>query len=104
MGPKDVIRNVFRSNDYIMNDYLKDLNDEDLLVRAVPTANHIAWQLGHLIKSEVGLSKYVPGAVGAVKEVEALSFGPRRRIEASTLSAMDFGWKLSDLALIAALA
>src|SRR5262249_37750246 len=37
--------------------------DADLLVRPVPGANHIAWQLGHLIASEHHMiSKSVPGA------------------------------------------
>jgi hypothetical protein len=62
MGPKDVIRIVFRFNDNVLNDYLKDLSDADLLLRPVPGANHIAWQLGHLISAEAGLSKYIPGA------------------------------------------
>jgi hypothetical protein len=31
---------------------LSDLSDADLLVRPVPRANHIAWQLGHLIIQE----------------------------------------------------
>ena len=35
--------------------YLADLSDADLLVRPVPGANHIAWQLGHLIGAEVEL-------------------------------------------------
>jgi len=29
-----------------------DLSDQDLLLRAVPGTNHIAWQVGHLIASE----------------------------------------------------
>ena len=37
--------------------YLGDLSDADLLVRPAPGANHIAWQLGHLIVSESGLIK-----------------------------------------------
>src|SRR4051794_12554190 len=41
----------------MMNWYLSDLSDADLLVRPVPGANHIAWQLGHLIMSEGGLTK-----------------------------------------------
>lgn len=32
--------------------YLGDLSDADLLVRAIPGTNHIAWQLGHLIAAE----------------------------------------------------
>jgi hypothetical protein len=31
---------------------VSDLSDADLLVRPVPQANHIAWQLGHLILRE----------------------------------------------------
>ncbi|MCG8408609.1 MAG: DinB family protein [Phycisphaerales bacterium] len=31
---------------------LSDLSDEDLMARPVPDANHIAWQLGHLVTSE----------------------------------------------------
>src|SRR5207247_8530486 len=65
MTPKDGIRNGFRFNDFVLNDYLKDLSDDDLLVRPVPTANHIAWQLGHLINAEAGLSKYIPGTTSA---------------------------------------
>jgi len=61
VNAKDVIRNLFRFNDNVLNDYLKDLSDSDLLIRVVSGANHIAWQLGHLIKSEAGLGKYIPG-------------------------------------------
>jgi len=32
--------------------YLSDFTDAEILVRTVPGANHIAWQLGHLIKAE----------------------------------------------------
>src|SRR5262245_17775919 len=31
--------------------FLDDLSDADLLVRPVPGANHIAWQMGHLIQA-----------------------------------------------------
>ncbi len=36
----------------VVQAYLGDLSQDDLLVRPVPGANHIAWQLGHLISSE----------------------------------------------------
>ena len=61
MGPKDVIRHVFKSNDNMLNSYLSDLSDADLLLRPVPGSNHIAWQLGHLISAEQSLLKYIPG-------------------------------------------
>src|SRR5260221_5518002 len=69
MGPKDVIRHLFQSNDSMLNTYLSDLSDADLLLRPVSGANHIAWQLGHLIKSEQSLLTAVPGA--AVTELPA---------------------------------
>jgi hypothetical protein len=34
---------------YVINGYLDDLSDSDLLVRPSAGTNHIAWQLGHLI-------------------------------------------------------
>lgn len=42
---------------------LSDLTDADLLVRPLPTANHIAWQLGHLITAEHGLVSKVTDQV-----------------------------------------
>ena len=49
MQAKDVIKLALKSNQDILNMYLADLSDQDLTVRPVPTANNIAWQLGHLI-------------------------------------------------------
>src|SRR5262245_36030244 len=65
MSPKDIIRRLFRSNDHIVNEYLKDFSDAELLVRPVPGANHIAWQLGHLINAEVMLLRMIPGTTSA---------------------------------------
>jgi len=61
MTAKDVIRGLFATNDFVLNEYLKDIVDADLLIRPVPNANHAAWQLGHLIKSEAQLLKLIPG-------------------------------------------
>jgi uncharacterized damage-inducible protein DinB len=54
---KEVVRIALSSTQPLLSMYLTDLSDADLLVRPVPNANHIAWQLGHLIKSEVDLIK-----------------------------------------------
>jgi hypothetical protein len=51
----------------IVQGYLGDLSDADLLVRPVPGANHIAWQLGHLIQAEHDMMEAVaPGAMPAL--------------------------------------
>src|SRR5919201_5668199 len=52
MQAKDVVRSALNSTQNMLEMYLSDLSDADLLVRPVPNANHIAWQLGHLIISE----------------------------------------------------
>jgi uncharacterized damage-inducible protein DinB len=52
MSAKDVIRHTLGMSDNIIQSYLKDLSDADLLVRPVDGMNNIAWQLGHLIGSE----------------------------------------------------
>ncbi len=62
MNAKDAIRTALQSSSGILNMYLSDLSDADLLVRPVPNANHIAWQLGHLIAAEQQLGSAIPGA------------------------------------------
>src|SRR3954451_16976392 len=58
----DAIRTSLRSTQQLVTWFLSDLSDADLLVRPVAGANHIAWQVGHLILSEPMLAKSVPGA------------------------------------------
>jgi hypothetical protein len=52
MTSKDILKHALDSNHNILSMYLSDLSDADLLVRPAPSANHIAWQLGHLIAGE----------------------------------------------------
>lgn len=57
MNAKDAIKNALTSTQNILAMYLSDLSDADLLVRPAPKANHIAWQLGHLIGAECGMMR-----------------------------------------------
>ncbi len=52
MNAKDVIKNGINMAHMVTTEYLSDLNDAELLTRPCDGANHIAWQLGHLIESE----------------------------------------------------
>lgn len=52
MNAREAIKLSYGTPDYICRLYLADLTDSDLFVRPVPGANHIAWQLGHLIATE----------------------------------------------------
>ena len=55
MNTYDAIRSSVAAAHQVLQAYVADLEDRDLLVRPVPGANHIAWQLGHLIVSEQGM-------------------------------------------------
>jgi hypothetical protein len=67
MTTKDAIKYVMDTSLFVVNTYLSDLSDADLMVRPVKGANHIAWQLGHLIESERDLvDSACPGASPAL--------------------------------------
>jgi hypothetical protein len=61
MNAKDTIRLSLKTNHDLLKSFLADLSDADLLVRPASAANHIAWQLGHLIGSEAGMMRQIPG-------------------------------------------
>jgi uncharacterized damage-inducible protein DinB len=50
---------------FVLNTYVSDLSDGDLLKRPAPGCNHLAWQLGHLISSEASLLNSVCPGQGA---------------------------------------
>ena len=63
MTAKDAIRSQINMSAMIVEGYLKDLSDAEILLRPVPGMNHIAWQLGHLIASERNFAEKVrPGS------------------------------------------
>ncbi|MGH7169010.1 MAG: DinB family protein [Gemmataceae bacterium] len=61
MNGSKVIETALASTQHMVNWYVNDLSDGDLLVRPTAGANHIAWQLGHLIATETRLARQVPG-------------------------------------------
>ena len=50
-----VVKTALNSTRDLLNWYLGDLSDQDLLHHPAPGANNIAWQMGHLIQAEPGL-------------------------------------------------
>jgi DinB superfamily len=59
MNAKEPIKYMLAGNHGMLKSFLSDLSDSDLLVRPAPNANHAAWQLGHLITSEVNLLRMI---------------------------------------------
>jgi hypothetical protein len=69
MDFKDAIRSSLNVADFMVNGYLADITAEELLIRPVPDANHVAWQLGHLITAERHLVE--AAAPGSMPELPA---------------------------------
>lgn len=99
MNARDAIKLGLDMADMILNMYLGDLTDADLLVRPIPGTNHIAWQLGHLINSENEMIELVsPGSMPALPA----GFAERHTSEKSKLdSASAFLSKAEYLRLYA---
>ncbi len=69
MNAKDAVRTSLTIADFMMESYLSDITPQEMLVRPVPDANHLAWQLGHLISAETRLVEAaVPGTMPALPE------------------------------------
>lgn len=63
MNTKDAIKQTYEFSQMVLNGYLGDFSDEELMNRPGEGCNHLAWQLGHLINSECDLlNMIVPGA------------------------------------------
>lgn len=64
MNGRETVVAALKSSLGVVQMFLADLSDADLLVRPTEGANHIAWQLGHLIWSESQLAAaQLPGVV-----------------------------------------
>ena len=62
MHTKDALQSAMDMSLHVLKTYVSDLSDEDLMRRPSEGSNHLAWQLGHLISSEVSLLNSVcPG-------------------------------------------
>lgn len=84
MNTIDLIRRTIEFSNTVCSAYLSDLNDEELLLRPVEGANHIAWQLGHLIVSEHNLINLIcPGSM------PDLPLGFAERYESATSTSDD---------------
>lgn len=67
MDFKQSIRSSLEAADVIVQALLADITPQELLLRPAPDANHIAWQLGHLIRAEHALVELAaPGTMPAL--------------------------------------
>ena len=69
MNAKDAVRTTMNTADFMVESYLSDITPQEMLVRPAPGANHLAWQLGHLISAETRLVEAAaPGSMPALPE------------------------------------
>src|SRR3954462_4086786 len=67
MNAKDAIKIGIDTGRMISIGYVEDLTDQELLHRPAKGANHINWQLGHLIQSENEMMNIaIPGSMPAL--------------------------------------
>src|SRR3954471_942954 len=88
MNAKDAARTTMRTADFMVESYLSDITPPEMLVRPAPGANHLAWQMGHLISAETRLVEAAaPGSMPALPE----GFAERHSKEtASSNNPQDF--------------
>lgn len=67
MSPQEAIRATIDGCQMIVDMYLDDLTEAESLHRPAPGANHIRWQLGHLIDNERKFNELLsPGVAPAL--------------------------------------
>lgn len=97
MNAKEVLKITLNTSMRVLKMYLEDLSDSDLLLRTTPNANHVAWQIGHLIVSEANIPRQIPSA--KLTELPA-GFAPRyTKATANNDSPADFDKKADLMAL-----
>lgn len=91
MNGKEAIHASAKFSDLVLKSYISDLDDSELMTRPGEECNHLAWQLGHLIASEVHiLNSVAPGK--AIELPEGFSEAHSKETCASD-DAGDFGKK-----------
>jgi hypothetical protein len=62
MDPMEQMADTLERHYAVIEIHLKDLTDQEMTVRPVPSANNAIWQLGHLVTSTAYFASGVPGA------------------------------------------
>lgn len=65
MNAKDAIKGAMDFSTMVFKGYLSDLEDAEIMKRPGKDCNHLAWQAGHLIASEVSLLESICPGKGA---------------------------------------
>ena len=76
MNVNDLLADALTRDVGMLKGTLADFSDADMLVRPAPTANHAAWQIGHLTVSETNAGNLIrPGSMPELPAGFAERFG-----------------------------
>lgn len=70
-GPKDVVLSQFELGQYLIDQFTKDLSDEEFFKVPASGANHAAWIVGHIAVSEDSLTAAIEGKEKSVPDSTA---------------------------------
>ncbi len=75
MDAKAAIRSTFNLTDLVFKAYFGDMSNEELMMRPAEGCNHIAYQIGHVIASEVQLLSSITSGAATLPEGFAEQYG-----------------------------
>lgn len=61
MDPMEQMADTLQRHYPVIEMHVKDLTDQEMTTRPVPTANNAIWQLGHLVTSTAYFASGIPG-------------------------------------------
>jgi len=97
MDVKTAVATTLNQSDFFVDAYLADLAPDELLARPCGGANHIAWQLGHLIGTEYYFADKI--APGRLTPLPAGFTDRHKKATAKSDNPADFHTKEEYLAL-----
>lgn len=97
MNAKDAIRQSMNMAEMLLNTYIGDLSDNEILIQPIAGMNHIAWQLGHLISVERDLTENIKS--GSSPELPAGFAAAHSQGESKGTNPEDFLDKATYLSL-----
>ncbi len=99
MNARDVIKQSIESGQMVSMAYLADLSEQEMFHRPCPGANHINWQIGHLVVAEHGMvDKLLPGSMPPLPA----EFAERYTKETATVDDPQAFCNKADLLTVAA--
>ncbi len=94
MTPKDIVLNQLTSSQWLYEQALKDLSEQDTRFQPFPGANHVNWILAHLAVSEDSIIAKIAGKPPRYSDTLQKSFGGGSTCRADDGLTKADAWKM----------